>query len=36
MIVLTPTVFECLIFMRFLFLYLHLFSAVEHVSLGKA
>ena len=32
----TPTVFECLIYMRFLFLYLHLFSAIEHVSHGKA
>ena len=28
--------FECLICMRFLFLYLHLFSAAEHVSHGKA
>ena len=36
MIVWTPTVFECLICMRFLFLYLHLFSAIEHVSHGKA
>ena len=27
--------FECLICMRFVFLYLHLFSAVEHVSGGK-
>ena len=36
MIVRTPTVFECLICMRFLFLYLHLFSAIEHVSHGKA
>ena len=36
MIVWTPTVFECLICMRFLFLYLHLFSAVEHVSHGQA
>ena len=36
MIVLTPTVFECLICMRFLFLYLHLFSAIEHVSHGKS
>ena len=36
MIVWTPTVFECLICMRFLFLYLHLFSATEHVSHGKA
>ena len=35
MIVWTPTVFECLICMRFLFLYLHLFS-IEHVSHGKA
>ena len=35
-IVLTPTVFECLICMRFLFLYLHLFSAIEYVSHGKA
>ena len=36
MIVWTPAVFECLIYMRFLFLYLHLFSAIEHVSHGKA
>ena len=36
MIVWTPTVFECLICMRFLFLHLHLFSAIEHVSHGKA
>ena len=36
MIVWTPTVFECLICMRFLFLHLHLFSATEHVSHGKA
>ena len=36
MIVWTPTVFERLICMRFLFLYLHLFSAIEHVSHGKA
>ena len=35
MIVWTPTVFECLICMHFLFLYLHLFSATEHVSNGK-
>ena len=35
MIVWTPTVFECLIRMRFLFLYLHLFSVIEHVSHGK-
>ena len=35
MMVGTPTVFKCLICMRFLFLYLHLFSAVEHVSHGK-
>ena len=28
--------FECLTFMCFVFLYLHLFSAVEHVSHGKA
>ena len=28
--------FECLICMRFVFLYLHLFSAIEHVSHGKA
>ena len=35
MIVWTPTAFECLICMRFLFLYLNLFSAVEHVSHGK-
>ena len=36
MIVWTPTFFECLTCMRFLFLYLHLFSAIEHVSHGKA
>ena len=36
MIVWTPTLFECLICMRFLFLYLHLFSVIEHVSHGKA
>ena len=35
MIVWTPTVFECLICKRFLFLYLHLFRAIEHVSHGK-
>ena len=28
--------FECLICMRFVFLHLHLFSAIEHVSHGKA
>ena len=28
--------FECLICMCFIFLYLHLFSAIEHVSHGKA
>ena len=28
--------FECLIYMHFVFLYLHLFSTVEHVSYGKA
>ena len=28
--------FESLICMRFVFLYLHLFSAIEHVSHGKA
>ena len=28
--------FECLICMCFVFLYLHLFSAVEHVLHGKA
>ena len=33
---LDTTVFECLVCMRFLFLYLHLFSATEHVSYGKA
>ena len=27
--------FECLICMRFVFLYLHLFIAIEHVSHGK-
>ena len=37
MIIWTSTVFfECLICMRFLFLYLHLFSTIEHVSHGKA
>ena len=36
MIVWIPTVFECLICMRFLFLYLHLFNAIAHVSHGKA
>ena len=36
MIVWTPTAFEYLICMRFLFLYLHLFSSFEHVSHGKA
>ena len=36
MIVWTPTAFECLICMRFLFVYLHLFSAIEHVSHGQA
>ena len=36
MIVWTPTAFECLICMHFLFLYVHLFSAIEHVSHGKA
>ena len=35
MIVWTPAVFGCLICMCFVFLYLHLFSAVEHVSHGK-
>ena len=36
MIVWTPTVFECLLCMRSIFLYLHLFSAIEHVfSHGK-
>ena len=28
--------FECFICMCFVFLYLHLFSAIEHVSHGKA
>ena len=28
--------FECLICMYFVFLYLHLFRAIEHVSHGKA
>ena len=28
--------FECLICMCFVFLYLHLFIAIEHVSHGKA
>ena len=39
LIVWTPTVFECLIIficMCFLLLYLHLFSAIEHVPHGKA
>ena len=37
MIIWTPTVcFECLICMCFVFLYLHPFSAIEHVSHGKA
>ena len=36
MMVWTPTVFECLICMRFLFSYLQLFSAIEHVPHGKA
>ena len=36
MVVWTPTVFEGLVSMRFLFLYLHLFSAFEHVSHRKA
>ena len=27
---------ECLICMCFVFLYLHLFSAIEHISHGKA
>ena len=36
MIVWTSTVFECLICIHFLFLCLHLFSAIEHVSHGKA
>ena len=36
MIVWTPTVFKCPLSMQFLFLYLHLFSAIEHVSHGKA
>ena len=31
----TPNAFECPICMRFAFLYLHLFSAIEHVSHGK-
>ena len=35
MIIWTPTAFECLICMRFLFLYLHLFNAVEHVHMDK-
>ena len=30
------TCFECLICRCFVFLYLHLFSALEHVSHGKA
>ena len=36
MIIWTPTVFECFICMCFVFLNLHLFSAIEHVSHGKA
>ena len=36
MIVWTPTAFECLICMSFIFLPLHPFSANEHVSHGKA
>ena len=36
MIILDTYCFECLICMCFVFLYLHLFSAVEHVSHGKA
>ena len=36
MIVWTPTVFGFLICTRSIFLYLHLFSAIEHVSHGKA
>ena len=28
--------FDCLICMCFVFLYLHLFSAIDHVSQGKA
>ena len=36
MMMLRITVLECLVCMRFLFLYLHLFSATEHVSHGKA
>ena len=28
--------FQCLIYMCFAFLYLHLFSTIEHVSHGKA
>ena len=36
MIIWTPAVFECLICMCFVFLYLHLFSAIEHVSHGNA
>ena len=36
MTVWTPTAFGCLTWMRFLFSYLHLFSATEHVSHGKA
>ena len=35
MIIWTPTVLSVLICMCFVFLYLHLFSAVEHVSHGK-
>ena len=36
MIVWTHAVFGCLICMCFVFLYLHLFSTIEHVSHGKA
>ena len=28
--------FECLIYMCFVFVYLHMFSAIKHVSHGKA
>ena len=36
MIVWTPAVLGCLICMRVVFSYLHMFSAIEHVSHAKA
>ena len=35
MIILGTCCFECFVCMCFVFLYLHLFSVIEHVSLGK-